>query len=62
MLAQVLPDQRVSVDAAQGRLLHSLEDALRFFVFPVGDDTGAVLLDGSWSLQEIGPAEPIPRP
>jgi len=50
------------VDAAQGRLLHSLEDALRFFVFPVGDDTGAVLLDGSWSLQEIGPAEPIPRP
>jgi hypothetical protein len=50
------------VDAAQGRLLHSLEDALRFFVFPVGDDTGAVLLDGTWSLQEIGPAEPIPRP
>ena len=50
------------VDAEQGRLLHSLEDALRFFVFPVGDDAGAVLLDGTWSLQEIGPAAPIPRP
>ena len=50
------------VDAAQGRLLHSLEDALRFFVFPVGDDAGTVLLDGTWTLQEIGPAEPIPRP
>lgn len=50
------------VDAAQGRLLHSHEDALRFFVFPVGDAAGAVLLEGTWSLQEIGPAEPIPRP
>ena len=50
------------VDETGGRLLHSLEDAIRFFVFPIGGETGAVLLDGSWSMQEIGPAEPIPRP
>jgi len=43
------------VDAAQGRLLHSLDDALRFFVFPVGDEAGAVLMDGHWSMQEIAP-------
>ena len=48
------------VDAAHGRLLHSLEDAVRFFVFPVGAETGAVLLAGRWSLQEIGAGEPIP--
>ncbi|HZT15404.1 MAG TPA: ABC transporter ATP-binding protein [Gaiellaceae bacterium] len=50
------------VDAEQGRLLHSLEDAVRFFVFPVGDETGAVLLEGRWSMQEIERLEPIPRP
>ncbi|HEV2590893.1 MAG TPA: ABC transporter ATP-binding protein [Gaiellaceae bacterium] len=49
------------VDAAHGRLLHSLEDAVRFFVFPVGAESGAVLLDGRWSLQEIGAGEPIRR-
>jgi len=48
------------VDAAHGRLLHSLEDAVRFFVFPTGAETGAVLLSGRWSLQEIGAGEPIP--
>ena len=48
------------VDAAHGRLLHSLEDAVRFFVFPTGSETGAVLLSGRWSLQEIGAGEPIP--
>jgi ABC-type polysaccharide/polyol phosphate transport system ATPase subunit len=50
------------VDTANGRLLHSVEDALRFFVFPVGDETGVVLLDGRWSLQEIAAPAPIPRP
>jgi ABC-type polysaccharide/polyol phosphate transport system ATPase subunit len=40
-------------DAASGRLLHTLDDAVRFFVFPAGEETGAVLLDGSWALQEI---------
>jgi hypothetical protein len=49
-------------DAAGGRLLHSLDDALRFFVFPSGSATGAVLLDGTWSLQEIDAAAPIPGP
>jgi lipopolysaccharide transport system ATP-binding protein len=49
------------VDAAHGRLLHSLEDALRFHVFPVGGEGGAVLLGGSWSLQEIASGEPISR-
>ncbi|HEX3805477.1 MAG TPA: ABC transporter ATP-binding protein [Gaiellaceae bacterium] len=45
-------------DADSGRLLHTLDDAVRFFVFPAGEETGAVLLDGSWSLQEIGGAAP----
>ena len=29
----------------------TLDDAVRFFVFPAGDETGAVLLEGSWSMQ-----------
>ena len=41
-------------DSETGRLLHTLDDALRFFVFPGGSQTGAVLLDGEWSMQEIG--------
>jgi hypothetical protein len=41
--------------------LHSLDDAVRFFVFPSGEQTGAVLLDGVWSMQEIGASAPIPR-
>jgi ABC-type polysaccharide/polyol phosphate transport system ATPase subunit len=49
-------------DAASGRLLHSLDDVVRFFVFPSGAETGAVLLDGTWSLQEIDAAAPIPGP
>ena len=44
-----------------GRLLHTLDDALRFFVFPSGEETGAVLLDGEWSMQEIGAGAPTPR-
>ena len=39
-------------DAESGRLLHTLDDAVRFFVFPTGGETGAVLLDGTWSLQD----------
>jgi lipopolysaccharide transport system ATP-binding protein len=42
-----------------GRLLHSLDDAVRFFVFPTGAETGAVLLAGQWSMQEIGASGPI---
>jgi hypothetical protein len=48
-------------DGDTGRLLHTLDDALRFFVFPSGEQTGAVLLDGDWSLQEIGEGTPTPR-
>jgi ABC-type polysaccharide/polyol phosphate transport system ATPase subunit len=49
-------------DAHGARLLHTLDDAVRFFVFPSGAETGAVLLDGTWSLQEIAPAAPSPLP
>jgi ABC-type polysaccharide/polyol phosphate transport system ATPase subunit len=53
---------RVSLVDAQGdRLLHTLEDALRFFVFPSGAETGLVLLDGEWTLQETaGRAPSVP--
>ncbi len=47
------------VEADGGRLLHSLDDVVRFFVFPTGDQTGAVLLDGQWTMQEIGAPAPI---
>ena len=47
------------LDGEGGRLLHSLDDALQFFVLPTGDETGAVLLAGRWTLQEIGASEPI---
>jgi ABC-type polysaccharide/polyol phosphate transport system ATPase subunit len=47
------------VEAEGGRLLHSLDDAVSFFVFPAGRETGAVLLSGRWSMQEIGTVEPI---
>jgi len=49
-------------DPQNGRLLHTLDDALRFFVFPTGEETGAVLLDGTWSLQESGAAAPTRQP
>jgi hypothetical protein len=49
-------------DSESGKLLHSFDDALRFFVFPAGDETGAVLLDGTWTLQEIGRPAEIRRP
>jgi ABC-type polysaccharide/polyol phosphate transport system ATPase subunit len=48
-------------EAESGRLLQTLDDAVRFFVFPSGEETGAVLLDGEWSLQEIAGGAPTPR-
>ena len=42
---------RLALLDAAGHPLHSLDDAVRFFVFPSGEQTGAVLLDGTWSLQ-----------
>ena len=41
-------------EAEGGRLLHLLDDALRFVVYPPGAERGAVLLDGQWTLKEIG--------
>jgi hypothetical protein len=48
------------VDADGEHLLYTLDDAARFFVFAAGEETGAVLLDGRWSMQEIAPRAPIP--
>jgi ABC-type polysaccharide/polyol phosphate transport system ATPase subunit len=49
-------------DPDSGRPLHALDDALRLFVFPAGETTGAVLLEGDWTMEEISPAAPIPGP
>ncbi len=40
-------------EADGGRLLHLLDDALRFVVYPPGAERGPVLLDGRWTLKEI---------
>jgi lipopolysaccharide transport system ATP-binding protein len=48
-------------DAESGRPLHTLDDALRFYVFPAGGETGAVLLDGTWTMQEIAASAETPR-
>jgi ABC-type polysaccharide/polyol phosphate transport system ATPase subunit len=48
-------------DGETGGLLHSLDDAVRFFVFPADGQSGTVLLDGAWSMQEIAATTPIPR-
>jgi lipopolysaccharide transport system ATP-binding protein len=47
------------IETDGGRLLHSFDDAVRFFVFPSGTQTGAVLLEGRWTMQEIGDSTPI---
>jgi ABC-type polysaccharide/polyol phosphate transport system ATPase subunit len=47
------------IEAHGGRLLHSLDDAVRFYVHPNGAETGAVLLEGRWTMQEIPPSAPI---
>jgi ABC-type polysaccharide/polyol phosphate transport system ATPase subunit len=45
-------------DGTGRRLYHWLDDAVRFVVYPGEGARGPVLLDGTWSLQEIGaPAE-----
>jgi ABC-type polysaccharide/polyol phosphate transport system ATPase subunit len=46
-------------DAETDRPLHTLDDAVRFFVFPAGEETGSVLLDGTWSMEETGADAPI---
>jgi ABC-type polysaccharide/polyol phosphate transport system ATPase subunit len=53
---------RAALVGADGeRLLHSLDDAVSFFVFPAGKESGSVLLAGRWSLEEIASSEPIGR-
>jgi ABC-type polysaccharide/polyol phosphate transport system ATPase subunit len=53
---------RAALVGADGeRLLHTLDDAASFFVFPAGGESGSVLLSGRWSLEEIGSSEPIGR-
>jgi ABC-type polysaccharide/polyol phosphate transport system ATPase subunit len=49
------------VEVEGGRLLHTLDDAASFFVFPAGGETGSVLLTGRWSMEEIPSSEPIVR-
>jgi ABC-type polysaccharide/polyol phosphate transport system ATPase subunit len=49
------------VEAEGERLLHTLDDAASFFVFPTGSETGSVLLTGRWSMEEIPSSEPIVR-
>ncbi len=45
---------RLSLGGDAGRLHHRLDDAAQFLVVPPGDERGALLLDGRWSLQETG--------
>jgi ABC-type polysaccharide/polyol phosphate transport system ATPase subunit len=52
---------RFSLTGPDGKLLHSLDDAVSFLVFPTGAETGSVLLAGRWSMQEITASEPIAR-
>jgi hypothetical protein len=37
------------------RVLHWLDDALRFLVYPSGEARGVVRLEGSWTLEEKSP-------
>ena len=46
-------------DPVNGHPLHALDDALRLFVFPAGDSTGAVLFEGTWTMEETGSSAPI---
>ena len=50
---------RCALIDADGGLLHLLDDAVRFFVVPAGTETGSVLLEGRWSVQEIAASAPI---
>ena len=58
---RALSPPRRADDPVSGLPLHALDDALRLFVFPSGESTGAVLLDGDWTMEETGPGAPIGR-
>jgi len=49
-------------DVETGRVLDLHDDAARFFVVPTGGETGAVLFEGRWTVQEIGASAPIGHP
>ncbi len=42
-------------DSSGERLLHWLDDALGFLVYPSGDERGVVRLEGSWTLEQKSP-------
>jgi ABC-type polysaccharide/polyol phosphate transport system ATPase subunit len=49
---------RAGLLSADGTVLHQLDDALAFIVYPAGGERGLVRLDGRWAREEIGaPAE-----
>ena len=50
---------RAGLQGADGAtVLHQLDDALAFVVYPAAGERGLVRLDGSWAKEEIGaPAE-----
>jgi hypothetical protein len=49
-------------DVETGKVVDLHDDAARFFVVPVGGETGAVQFEGRWSVQEIGASAPIGQP
>jgi lipopolysaccharide transport system ATP-binding protein len=48
-------------DPASGRLYHQLDDAVRFLVYPEGEERGLVRVEGRWSREEIPAAAELPR-
>lgn len=48
-------------DPASGRLYHQLDDAVRFLVYPDGEERGLVRVEGRWSREEIPAAAELPR-
>jgi lipopolysaccharide transport system ATP-binding protein len=48
-------------DPASGRLYHQLDDAVRFLVYPDGEERGLVRLEGRWSREDIPAAAELPR-
>ena len=44
------------VDRDDGRLLHQLDRAAEFLVYPAGEERGQVRLEGRWRRKEVGAA------
>jgi hypothetical protein len=43
-------------DRDDGRLLHQLDRAAEFVVYPGGDERGQIRLEGRWGRKEVGAA------